>query len=91
MQADQRFVSDMNQLIRERKITGAMATSLMNDNNYTNNIANQLLEIATILFKSADADMHEVEQSLMLDEQETADAIAARKIKEQGSVTHESQ
>ncbi|WP_201574829.1 Na/Pi cotransporter family protein [Psychrobacter sp. H8-1] len=91
MQADQRFVSDMNQLIRERKITGAMATSLMNDNNYTNNIANQLLEIATILFKSADADMHEVEQSLMLDEQETADAIAARKIKEQESVTHESQ
>lgn len=63
----------------------------MNDNNYTNNIANQLLEIATILFKSADADMHEVEQSLMLDEQETADAIAARKIKEQESVTHESQ
>ncbi len=85
-QADQRFIVDINQLIQEGKITATMATSLMNDNNYTNNLSNQLLEIAMILFKSADADMHEVEQSLMLDEQETADAIATRKIKEQGSL-----
>ena len=62
-----------------------MATSLMNDNTYTNNIANQLLEIATILFKSSDTDIHEVEQSLMLDEQEIADAIATRKTKEHGN------
>lgn len=86
IQADQRFIVDINQLIRDGKVTGTMATSLMNDNNYTNNISNQLLEIAMILFKSADADIHEVEQSLMLDAQETADAIATRKIKEQGSI-----
>ena len=85
-QADQRFIVDVNQLIRDRKVTGAMATSLMNDNNYTNNIADQLLEIAMILFKSSDADIHKVEQSLMLNEQEVADAIATRKTKEQGSV-----
>lgn len=90
-QAEQEFVVDMNQLIRDRLITGTVATSLMNDNNYSNNIANQLLEIATILFQSADADIHEVEQSLMLDEQETAAAITARKTKEQESVNHESQ
>jgi hypothetical protein len=62
-----------------------MATSLMNDNNYSNNIANQLLEIAMILFKSADSDIHAAEQSLMLDEQEIAAAISSRKTKEQGS------
>lgn len=84
-QADQRFIVDINQLIRDRKVTGAMATSLMNDNNYSNNIANQLLEIAMILFKSADSDIHAAEQSLMLDEQEVAAAIASRQTKEQGS------
>lgn len=51
IQADQQFIIDINSLIRDRKISAAMATSLMNDNSYTNNIANQLLEIATILFK----------------------------------------
>lgn len=85
IQADQRFITDINQLIRDNKVTGVMATSLMNDNTYTNNIANQLLEIATILFKSSDTDIHEVEQSLMLDEQEIADAIATRKTKEHGN------
>lgn len=78
-QADQQFINDIDKLIRDSKITGAMATSLMNDNNYTKDIANQLLEIATILFKSTDASMHDVQQSLMLDEQEIADAIATRK------------
>ncbi len=33
---------------------------------------------------------YEIEQSLMLDEQETADAIAVRQIKEQGGINHES-
>lgn len=64
-QADERFNIDINQLIHDKKITGVMATSLMNDNNYANNIANQLLEIATILFKDTDTDMHQAEQNLM--------------------------
>ena len=84
VQADHQFIVDINQQIRESHITGAMATSLMNDNSYTNNIADKLLEIGTILFKSPDSEMHEVEQSLMLDEQETAEAVATRKTKEQG-------
>lgn len=79
VQADQSFIVDINQLIRDGKVTGAMAISLMNDNTYTNNIANQLLEIAMILFKSSDAGIYEIEQSLMLDEQEIADAMATRK------------
>lgn len=87
-QADRQFIVDINRLIRERHLTGAMATSLMNDNSYANNIANSLLDIATILFKSPDTQLHEVEQSLMLDEQETADAVSTRKSKEIESIHH---
>jgi len=79
IKADQQFFIDIDQHIREKHITGVMATSLMNDNSYTNNIANNLLEIGSILFKSRDSGMHELEQSLMLDEQETIDAVATRK------------
>ncbi|KAG1654006.1 hypothetical protein GQR58_025272 [Nymphon striatum] len=75
-QADHNFSIDIDNLIREKHITGVMATSLMNDNSYTNNIATNLLEISTILFKSRNSAVHEVEQSLMLDEKETAEALA---------------
>ncbi len=83
-EAERQFYIDINQHIREKHITGAMATSLMNDITYTNNIANNLLEIGTILFNTRDSEMREVEQSLMLDEQETAEAVAARKAIEKG-------
>ncbi|TCJ87250.1 phosphate:Na+ symporter [Cocleimonas flava] len=85
LEADKQFFTDMNQLIREKHITGVMATSLMNDHSYTNNIANKLIEIGTILFKSQNTTLHEIEKSLMLDEKETAEAIAARKTTEQGA------
>ena len=83
-EADKQFFTDIDELIRKKHITGVMATSLMNDNSYTNNIAKSLLEIGTILFESRDPDLQEIERSLMLDEEETADAVAARKIKERG-------
>ena len=89
LEADKQFITDMNQLIREKHITGVMATSLMNDHSYTNNIANKLIEIGTILFKSQNTTLHEIEKSLMLDEKETVEAIAARKASEQGSLNHE--
>ena len=78
-EADQKFFNDIDKLIRKKYITGAMATSLMNDNSYTNNIASNLLEISTILFKSRNSAVYETEQSLMLDEQETEEAVAVRK------------
>lgn len=87
MEADRQFFIDIDQHIREKHITGKMATSLMNDNSYTNNIANSLLDVGTILFKSRDSEMYEVEQSLMLDDQETADAVATRKIVEKARST----
>ncbi|KAG1650284.1 hypothetical protein GQR58_028187 [Nymphon striatum] len=84
LEQEQQFMADINQLISEKRITGAMATSLMNDNSYTNNIANKLIDIGSILFKSQDLEMHEVEESLRLDEQETVEAVATRKAKEKG-------
>lgn len=89
--SDRQFFLDIDALIREKHITGVMATSLMNDNSYTNNIATNLLEISTILFKSRNSAVYEVEQSLMLDEQETADAVAVRKTMEEGKEREEQQ
>ena len=94
-EADKQMLKDIDALIRKHHITGEMATSLMNDNYYANNISRNLLKIGKILFKSRNQEMHEVEQSLMLDDTETADAIAARHSKEaddcdsDGSVEHE--
>lgn len=83
-ETDHQFFLDIDNLIRKKHITGAMATSLMNDNSYTNNIATSLLEISTILFKSRNSAVREVEQSLMLDKKETAEAVAIRKTVEEG-------
>jgi phosphate:Na+ symporter len=81
-EADSQFYIDIDKHIRKHHFSGTVATSLMNDNSYANHIAHNLIEIGTILFKSSDTEMHEVEQSLMLDEEETADAIATRKTTE---------
>lgn len=84
-EADNKFFNDVDQLIREKHITGAMATSLMNDNNYADNIAHNLLDIAAALFENRNSEMREIEQSLMLDEQEVVDAVTARKYLEEVS------
>lgn len=81
--ANNQILIDIDTLIRNQHLTGEMATSLMNDNYYTNNIAKNLLEIGNILFKSRHLATHEAEQSLLLDQKETDDAIAARKIVEE--------
>jgi len=91
VKAEHQFFADINQLISEKNITGTMATSLMNDYSYTNNIANNLVEIGSILFKSHDAEMSEVEQSLQLDKSELAEAIAIRKASEKRSLKNENQ
>ncbi len=89
LEAEQQFFTDINQLISKKHITGVMATSLMNDYSYTNNIANNLFEIGSILFKSHNAEMSKVEQSLQLDELEITEAIAVRKASEKRSHNNE--
>lgn len=76
--ADQRFYTGIDQLIREKHISGKIATSLMNDYTYAKNIAQRLLQIAHILFKSRDKALQETQQSLLLNEQEMADALENR-------------
>ncbi len=78
-EADKQFFKDLDYHIREHHFNGVIASSLMNDNNYANNIARNLLIIGETLFKTRDEARHEIEKSLMLDEQETAEAVAARK------------
>lgn len=78
-EADKKIFMEIDELIRKQHITGVMATSLMNDNYYANNIARNLLKIGKTLFKSKNSAMHEVEESLLLDDKETAQALAARK------------
>ncbi len=91
IEAERKFFTDINQLISEKHITGTMATSLMNDYGYSNNIANNLIDIGSTLFKSHDLEMSEIEQSLQLDEIEIAEAIAIRKASEKGSQKSENQ
>ncbi len=83
-EADQHFFKGIDQLIRERHISGKIAASLMNDNTYAKNIAENLLEIGHILFKVRDSALRETEESLMLSEREMRDALASRKEKKKG-------
>ena len=81
-EADNLFLKNIDHHIRHEHISGVMATSLMNDNTYAGNIAENLIEIGAILFKSQNSEMHDIERSLMLDEDEQADAVAVHKFKE---------
>ncbi len=82
-EADKQMLKDIDTHIRKHHITAEMATSLMNDNYYANNIAKNLLKIGKTLFKSRDTALHEAEQSLMLNKEEATQAIKARKSKEE--------
>ncbi|MFK5891666.1 MAG: Na/Pi symporter [Pseudomonadota bacterium] len=54
-------------LIREEKITAQMATSLMNDSAYVNNVTKKLLQMAKALFATGDLSMKVIERSLTLE------------------------
>ena len=91
-EADNLFLKNIDHHIRHEHITGVMATSLMNDNTYAGNIAENLIEIGAILFKSQNSEMHDIERSLMLDEEEQANAVAVHRHKEaKENKNHENQ
>jgi phosphate:Na+ symporter len=69
---------DLDRLIREGKITGAMATSLMNDSSYAYDIAANLIKVGSNLFASSDPDMQLVEKQLELDEEEIEGMVSSR-------------
>jgi len=57
----------MDRLIRENRISAEMATSLMNDSGYAYNVANKLVDVASVLFNQGDEAMNEAERSVALD------------------------
>ncbi len=60
----------LEKLIRENKITAEMATSLMNDVSYAEDVTKNLIQMGETLFVTGDLDMKETERSLALDEDE---------------------
>jgi phosphate:Na+ symporter len=60
---------NLERLIRGGHISPEMATSLMNDSSYAYDAANNLINMAKVLFSPRESIMREVQESLVLDEQ----------------------
>ena len=68
---------DMEKLIRDKKITAVMATSMMNDANYANDVAKNLIQMGESLFASGNLDMNEALRSVSLTEEEMGEIANA--------------
>ena len=66
-------------LIRAKKITPAMATSLMNDAAYAYDVAKNLLQLGEVLFAKGDQAMKEAEREVALTEEEIDEVRKALK------------
>ncbi len=64
---------NIDRLIREDKISAAMATSLMNDYGYAQNIVSNLVDMAEVLFGSRDIATRDAEDLIALDDEEIRD------------------
>jgi phosphate:Na+ symporter len=60
----------LESLIRQNKITPAMATSLMNDAAYAYDVAKNLIQMGEVLFASGDIEMKQAERDVALTEEE---------------------
>ena len=67
----------LDELIREGRITAAMATSLMNDIGYVRKVIWSLADMSVVIFGSRDPGEHAVELLLALDEDEVETLAAA--------------
>ncbi len=56
----------LDTLIREHRIDGQMATSLMNDTTYAFDVSKNLVQMGTVLFASGDQGMKDAERELLL-------------------------
>ena len=57
----------LESLIRDKKITAAMATSLMNDSAYAYDVAKNLVQLGEVLFAKGDLALRHAEQAIALD------------------------
>ncbi len=66
---------EMERLIRDKKITAVMATSMMNDANYAYDVAKNLIQMGESLFAGGNLDMNEAVRSVALTEDEVAEIL----------------
>ena len=66
---------NLDRLIRDNKISAEMATSLMNDNAYAYDIADNLINMARVLFAPGESDLRAAEESLVLDMDEIEEVL----------------
>jgi phosphate:Na+ symporter len=66
---------NLDRLIRDNQISAEMATSLMNDNAYAYDIADNLINMARVLFAPAESDLQAAEESLALDMDEIEEVL----------------
>lgn len=67
----------LDSLIREKRISAEIATSLMNDNAYAHDIASNLLAMAKVVFMPFERLGHEIDRALRLENHEIAALLAA--------------
>jgi phosphate:Na+ symporter len=60
----------INQFIRERKISAEVATSLMNDQAYVHNVSRKLIEMGQTLFVKQNKELSSAEKIVQLDDNE---------------------
>lgn len=70
---------EMERLIRDKKITAVMATSMMNDANYAYGVAKNLIQMGESLFASGNLDMNEAVRSVALNDDEVAEILEENK------------
>ncbi|MDX1593563.1 MAG: Na/Pi symporter [Gammaproteobacteria bacterium] len=72
---DEAFTDRLYGLIRERRITPQMGTSLMNDTGYAHDIQRDLIAMAQTLFAGPEHELAPAQRKLQLDEDEIAEAL----------------
>lgn len=72
---DKALNSRLESSIREKKITSAQATSLMNDSNYAYEVTKSLVKMGEVLFRADTAELQEAEQLLRLEDDELSDIL----------------
>ncbi|MBK1643749.1 sodium:phosphate symporter [Thiocapsa imhoffii] len=66
--SSQKFISELNRLVRARRLPARIATSMMNDESYTFEIGQNLIEAAQALLEPSSPRDQAIESKLALDE-----------------------
>ena len=74
-QYDRELGQRLNELIQQRRISGPVTISLMNDSGYAYHVTKNLVKMGAVLFSTSDQALREAERSVSLDEGEMAEAL----------------